>query len=89
MVWINDQEIKAVLETGCTKTFVHPWCITKEDYLGWDIPYQTTSSKWIYFPAASVELEIEGKITKIPMGVSEHTCQDMSMGRDISHFRNF
>ena len=56
--------------------------------MGWDIPYQTASSKWIYFPAASVELEIEGRVTKIPVGVSEHIGQDMLMGRDIPHFRN-
>ena len=31
-----------------------------------------------------MELEIEGRVTKIPMGVSEHTGQDMLMGRDIS-----
>ena len=40
---------KTLLDTGCTKTLVHPWCTTKEDYLGWDIPYQTASSKQIYF----------------------------------------
>ena len=88
-VWINGQEIKALLDTGCTKTLVRPRCVTKEDYLGWDIPYHTASSKWIYFPAASVELEIEGRVTKIPVGVPEHIGQDILMGRDIPHFRNF
>ena len=89
MVQINGQEIKALLDTGCTKTLIHPWCITKEDYLGWNIPYQTPSSKRIYFPAASVELEIEGSGTKIPVGVLKHTSQDMLMGRRVHHFKNF
>ena len=80
---------KSSLDTECTKTLVCPQCVTKEDYLGWDIPYHTASSKLIYFPAASVELEIKGRVTNIPVGVSEHTGQDMLMGRDIPHFRNF
>ena len=73
-------EIKALLDAGCTKTLTHPQYIDKEDYLGWDIP----STKQIYFPAASVELEVEGRVMKISVGVSEHTGQDMLMGRDIS-----
>ena len=89
MVWINGREIKALLGTRCTKTLVQPQCITKEDYLGWDIPYQTSSSKRIYYPAASVELKFEGRVTKIPVGVSEHTGQDMLMDRDKLHFRSF
>ena len=34
----NGWEIKALLGTGHTKTLVHPRCISKGDYLGWDIP---------------------------------------------------
>ena len=80
-VQISRWEIKSLLDIGCTKTFVHPRCINKEDYLGWDIPYQTISTKWIYFPTTNVELEVKGRVMKIPMGVSEHTGQDMLMGR--------
>ena len=61
----------------------------EEDYLGWDIPYHTASNQEIYFPAASVQLEVEGWTMKIPVGVSRHIEQEMLMGRDISHFRQF
>ena len=80
--------MEALLDTGCTK-LVHPRCVGEDDYLGWNIPYHTTSNRKTYFPAASVQLEVEGRTTKIPVGVSEHIGQDMLMGRDIPHFRHF
>ena len=39
-VKINGQSMKALLETGCTKSLVHPKCVQKKDYLGYQIPYQ-------------------------------------------------
>ena len=33
-VKINGQSMKALLDTGCTKSLVHPKCVQKEDYLG-------------------------------------------------------
>ena len=68
---------------------IHPRCVKEEDYLGWDIPYHTASNQEIYFPAARVQLEVEGRTTKIPVGVSRHIGQKMLMGRDIPHFRQF
>ena len=88
-VRLNGHEVEALLDTGCTKTLVHPRCVKEEDYLGWDIPYHTASNQEIYFPAASVQLEVEGWTTKIPVGVSRHIGQEMLMGRDIPHFRQF
>ena len=88
-VRLNGHEVEALLDTGCTKTLVHPRCVKEEDYLGWDIPYHTASNQEIYFPAASVQLEVEGRTTKIPVGVSRHIGQEMLMGRDIPHFRQF
>ena len=88
-VRLNGHEVEALLDTGCTKTLVHPRCVKEEDYLGWDIPYHTASNQEIYFPAASVQLEVEGRTTKIPVGVSRHIGQEMLMGRDILHFRQF
>ena len=88
-VRLNGHEVEALLDTGCTKTLVHPWCVKEEDYLGWDIPYHTASNQEIYFPAASVQLEVEGRTTKIPVGVPRHIGQEMLMGRDIPHFRQF
>ena len=86
---INGKEVKALLDTGCTKTIVHPRYVTEKDYLGWLIPYNTASERKTHFPAASVTLEIEGKTTTIPVGVSKHITEDMLMGRDIPHFRHY
>ena len=47
------------------------------------------SNKRAYFPAASVTLELEGKKLRIAVGVSEHLAEDMLMGRDIPHFRQY
>ena len=88
-VKINGQSMKVLLDTGCTKSLVHPKCVQKKDYLGYQIPYQTASNKRTYFPAASVTLELEGKKLRIAVGVSEHLAEDMLMGRDIPHFRHY
>ena len=88
-VKINGKEMKALLDTGCTKTLVHPRCIYESDYLGWNIPYNTASEKRTHFPGTSVTLEVEGKITTMAVGVSEHISEDMLMGRDIPHFRKY
>ena len=88
-VKINGKEMNALLDTGCTKTLVQPRCIHESDYLGWNIPYNTASEKRTHFPAASVTLEVEGKITTMSVGVSEHISEDMLMGRDIPHFRKY
>ena len=88
-VKINGQSMRALLDTGCTKSLVHPKCVQKKDYLGYQIPYQTVSNKRAYFPAASINLELEGKKLRIAVGVSEHLAEDMLMGRDIPHFRQY
>ena len=67
-VKINGQSMKALLDTGCTKSLVHPKCVQKKDYLGYQIPYQTVSNKRTYFPAANVTLESEGKKLRIAVG---------------------
>ena len=81
--------MKALLDTGCTKSLVHPKYVQKKHYLGYQIPYQMVSNKRTYFPAASVTLELEGKKLRIAVGVSEHLAEDMLMGRDIPHFRQY
>ena len=88
-VKINGQSMKTLLETGCTKSLMHPKCIQKKDYLEYQIPYQTVSNKHTYFPAASVTLESEGKKLRIAVGISKHQAEDMLMGRDIPHFRQY
>ena len=88
-VKINGKLDKALLDTGCTKTIVHPRCVTDEDYLGWSIPYNTASERKTHFPAASVTLEIEGMTTTMAVGVSKHITEDMLIGRDIPHFRHY
>ena len=79
-VRINGHEITALLDTGCTKTIVHPRCVAEKDYLGWTLPYSTASERKTYFPAASVMLEVEGKSTCIAVGVSKYITEDMLMG---------
>ena len=88
-VKINGKVVKALLDTGYTKTIVHPRCVTEEDYLGWSIPYNTASKRKTHFSAASVTLYIEGKTTTIAVGVSKHITEDMLMGRDIPYFRHY
>ena len=66
-VKINGQSMKTLLDTGCTKSLVHPKCVQKKDYLGYQIPYQMVLNKHTYFPAARVTLESEGKKLRIAM----------------------
>ena len=56
-VRINGEAVKALLDTGCTKTLVHPRCVRKDNYLGWSISYNTASKSQVSFPAANVQLE--------------------------------
>ena len=86
-VKINGQSMMALLDTGCTKSVVHPKCVQKKDYLGYQIPYQMVSNKRTYFPAASVTLELEGKKLRIAVGV--HLAEDKLIGRDIPYFRHY
>ena len=67
-VQIN-KEMEALLDTGCTNTLIHPRFMGEGDYLGWNISYHTASDRKTYFPAASVQLEVEGRTTKILVGV--------------------
>ena len=72
---INGKDMKALLDTGCNKTLVHPRCIYESDCLGWNIPFNTASEKRTHFPAASVTLEVEGNTTTMAVGVSEHISE--------------
>ena len=86
---INGYTITALLDTGCTKSQVHPKYVEETDYLGWSIPYHTASNKGTYFPAARVTMELEGKKMTLAVGVSKHLSEEMLMGRDIPHFKQF
>ena len=46
-VKINGTEVKALLDTACTKTSMHPRCVAQTDCLGWKISFQTASDKEI------------------------------------------
>ena len=78
-----------LINTGCTKSVVHPRCVKPKDYLSWKIPYCTASSRKVHFPAAKVTLTIEGKSYDIAAGVSEHLTVDMLMGHDVPHFKKY
>ena len=88
-VKINGKVVKSHLDTGCTKTIIHPRRVRKEDYLGWSILYSTASERKTHFPAASLTLDIEGKTTAIAVDVSKHITEDMLMGRDNPYFRHY
>ena len=47
----NNVPILVLLDTGCTKSIVHPRCVKKGDHLPWTIPYTTSSSQKAHFPA--------------------------------------
>ena len=57
-VKINGKSMKTHLDTGCIKSLVHPKCVQKKDYLGYQIPYHTVSNKCANFPDASMTLEL-------------------------------
>ena len=84
---INGHTITALLDTGCTKSLVHPKYVEETDYLRWIIPYHTASNKGMYFPASRVAIELEGKKMTLDVGVSKHLSEEMLMGRDIPHFK--
>ena len=77
-----------LIDTGCTKSVVHPRCVKPEDYLSWKILYCTASSRKVHFPAAKVTLTIEGKSYDIAVGVSEHLTVHMLMDMMSSILRN-
>ena len=88
-VKINGSPVLGLIDTGCTKSVVHPSCVKPKDYLSWKIPYCPASSRKVYFPAAKVILTIEGKNYDIAVGVSEHLTVDMLMAHDVSHFKKY
>ena len=59
-VKVNNMPILALLDTGCTKSIVHPRCVKKEDHLPWTIPYTTASSQKAHFPAAKITVQLDG-----------------------------
>ena len=86
-VWINGEVVNALLDTSYTKTLVHPQCIRKDNYLGWNISYNMASKSQVSFPAVNVKLEVDGGVVVLPVRVLEHIGQDMLMGRDVPHFQ--
>ena len=60
-VKVNNMPILALLDTGCTKSIVHPRCVKKGDHLPWTIPYTTASSQKAHFPAAKITVQLDGE----------------------------
>ena len=80
-------QILALLDTGCTKSIVHPRCVKQGDHLPWTIPYTTASSQKAHFPAAKITVQLDGgKSVEMAVGVSKHLTVDMLMGHDIPGF---
>ena len=55
---INGRKASLWLDTDCTRSLVHPRCISREQRLGWEIPYSTASAREVWFPAARVTLQV-------------------------------
>ena len=88
-VKINGCPLLGLMDTGCTKSVVHPSCVKPKDYLSWKIPYCTASSRKVHLPAAKVTLTIERKSYDIAVGVSEHLTVDTLMEHDVPLFKKY
>ena len=86
-VQVNQNSVVGWLDTGCTKSMIHPRFINKDDYLGWKIPYTTASAKKVWFPAARITLNIDDHTYQLAVGVSSHLTVDMLLGQDVPKFR--
>ena len=86
-VQVNQNSVVGWLDTGCTKSMIHPRFINKDDYLGWKIPYTTASAKKVWFPAARITLNIDNNTYQLAVGVSSHLTVDMLLGQDVPKFR--
>ena len=80
---INGRKASLWLDTGCTRSLVHPRCISREQSLGWEIPYSTASAREVWFPAARVTLQVGKTKQVLTVGVSPPLTVDMLIGRDV------
>ena len=84
---MNQISVVEWLDTGCTKSMIHPRFISKDDYLGWKIPYTMASAKKMWFPAAWITLNIDDHTYQLAVGVSSHLTVDMLLGQVVPKFR--
>ena len=89
-VCMNGRAVLALLDTGCTKSLIHPRCMDRKNHLGWKIPNRTASSKIVWFLAARILLEIENQTHEMAVGVHPHLTKgvDMLLGQDIPKFHS-
>ena len=81
-VKIKNRPVLVPLDTGCTKSMVHPRCVQESDHLPWKIPYKTATSTKTYFPAARVTLQIEGTDTRVGgRSIPPHLCRHFARAR--------
>ena len=78
-----------LIDTGCTKSVVHPRCVEPKGSLSWKIPYCTASLREVHFPAAKFLLTIEGKSYDVAAGVSEYLTVDILMGHVFPRFKKY
>ena len=89
-VEINGIPVIALLDTGCTKSMVHPRCIQQSDYLPWEIACSTASACSTEFPVAMIVLKVKGgKEVEMAVGVSKHIKTDVILGHDVPHFQRY
>ena len=87
-VCVDGRAVLALLDTGCTRSLIHPRCVDHKNRLEWKIPYRTASSKRVLFPAARILLEIENQSHEMAVGVSPHLTKgvDMLLSQDEPKF---
>ena len=80
---INGQKASLLLDTSCTRSPVHPRCISREQRVGWEIPYSTASAREVWSPAARLTLQVRQTKQVLTVGVSPHLTVDMLIGRNM------
>ena len=92
-VLVSGAKVTALLDTGCTKSIVHPKCIVEDIFPPpppppWSIAYNTASFKQAYLSAARIRLQMDDQRSdEMAVGVSGHINVDMLLGHDIPQLR--
>ena len=77
---------KLLLDSGATRTFVHPRMLTDKDMLGWKRLFKTASDNLVQLPMARARIEVEGKQYDLTVAVSDSIELDALLGNDIPDF---
>ena len=79
----GNQSTALLLETGATRTFVHPRMLKDSDMLGWKKSFKTASDKFVSLPMAKAHVEVAGKEYDLNVAVSDSIEHDALLGNDL------